>query len=221
MKAQVTRFPLVPAFVLAWSLAGAQAQVAPGFDGSPLPENERQQITLSLIERYPALASSPGIKAASAPPPMPPGERGFIAITVIYHPHAQRRGIKEAYEAHCRREYPNMDTTWDCEDVTIRRYLQLDSQHWEVRVTGDISAENAIALIEGSRRDLQASARDVSSLPNTAILIQPHSNGAYRITWGSSDGRGKLAMLARLAEGGDPNRAADWQASVFKPPVAQ
>jgi hypothetical protein len=220
MNAQLARFLIVPASLLAWWGAGAQAQVAPGFDDAPLPENERQQITLSLIQRYPDLASSPGIKAASAPPPTPPGEHGFVGITVIYHPHADRRGIKEAYEAQCRREYPDTDTTWSCE-ATIRRYLRLDSQNWEVRVRGDMSAENAVALIEGSRRDLQASATDVSSLANTAIMIQPHSNGDYRITWGISDGRGKLAMLARLADGGDPNRAADWHASVFKPQVSQ
>jgi hypothetical protein len=107
--------------------------------------------------------------------------------------------------------------TWTCEDVTIRRYLQLNSQDWEVRVRADISAEAAMALIEGSRRDLQASDRDASPLPNTAIMIVPHTDGDYRVTWGMPDGRATLTMRAHLNDGGDPEDSAHWHATIFKP----
>jgi len=214
--AQFHRLLLIPASLLACSAVGAQRPTGAAPDDRPLPENERQQITLSLIQRYPDLAASPGIKAASAAPVNPPGEHGFVGITVIYHPHAERLGVKEAYEAHCLREYPTTDTTWTCEDVTIRRYLQLSTQDWEVRVRANISAESAMALIEGSRRDLQSSTRDVSSLPNTAIMIVPHVNGDYRITWGAPDGRAKLTMLAHLSQGGDPENSEHWHATLFE-----
>jgi hypothetical protein len=192
--------------------AVAGAQPAPGAD-EPLSESERQQITLSLIQRYPELASSPGIKAASAPPP---DARGRVVISVIYYPHAERHGIKHAFEALCERRYPNPSTPWTCDDVSIRRYLQLESQDWEVRIRGDISAQSALALIDGSRRDLRASTTDASHLPNTAILIVPHADGGYRITWGIPDGQSRLTMLARLAEGGDASNPDDWHAAIFK-----
>lgn len=211
MAAQLIRYPLVAASVLMCYAVAADTQPAPGAD-EPLPESERQQITLSLIQRYPELAASPGVKAAAAPPQ---DTRGVVGISVIYYPHAERRGIKEAFEALCQRTYPN--TTWTCDDVRIRRYLQLESQDWEVRITGDISAEAAMALIEGSRRDLQASAFNVSRLPDTAILITPHPDGAgYFVAWGTPDGHSKLSMLASLAEGGDPTDPADWHATAYR-----
>jgi hypothetical protein len=210
MTAPLIRYPLVAASFLT-CCAAADAQPAPGVD-EPLPESERQQITLSLIQRYPELAASPGVKAAAAPPP---DTRGVVGISVIYWPHAERRGIKEAFEALCQRTYP--DTTWTCDEVRIRRYLQLESQDWEVRIRGDISAEAAMALIDGSRRDLQTSAADVSRLPDTAILITPHPDGGgYFVAWGVPDGHSTLSMLARLAEGGDPNDPDDWHATIYR-----
>jgi hypothetical protein len=210
MTAQLVRCLIIPASLLMCSLAGAQEQRSGWDDAKPLPESEQQQITLSLIQRYPLLAASPGIKAASAPPADTPG---VVGISVIYWPHAERRGIKEAFEALCQREYPK--TTWTCDNVIIRRYLQLTSQDWEVRVKGDISAEAAMALIDGSRRDLRAGAAGGSAVPDTAILITPHTEGGYRITWGVPDGRGTLTMLAHLADGGSPENPEDWHAAVL------
>ena len=209
MAAPLIRYPLVAA-VLLMCYGAADAQAPPGVD-EPLPESERQQITLSLIQRYPELAASRGVKAAVAPPP---DARGDVVISVIYYPHAERRGVKEAFEALCHRTYPNK--TWTCDDVNIRRYLQLESQDWEVRIRGDISAEAATALINGSRRDLQAGATVGSRLPDTAILITPQDGGGYFVSWGIPDGRTKLSMLAQLAEGGDPNNPDDWHATVYK-----
>lgn len=209
MAAQLLPLFVIPASLVLCSIAGAQQSPAVA-EAVPLPDDEIQQITLSLLQRYPQLAASPGVKAASAPPPETPG---FVGTTVIYHPHTERLGIKEAYEAHCLRQYP--DKAWTCEDVTIRRYLQLDSQSWEVRVLGDISADAASALIDGSRRDLQAGVPDMP-LPSTAILITPHTDGDYRITWGIPDGRIKLTMLAHLTEGGDPENPEHWHAIVLK-----
>jgi hypothetical protein len=116
--------------------AGAQEPLAPTFDElAPLPEDERQQITLSLLDRYPLLSASPGVKDAWSSPARPGVTEGTV---VIYYPHSEHHGIKEAFEAHCGRTYP--EPTWTCDHVEIRRYLQLTSQDWEVRVRGEISS---------------------------------------------------------------------------------
>ncbi|HJR69340.1 MAG TPA: hypothetical protein VKA43_04815 [Gammaproteobacteria bacterium] len=178
----------------------------------PLPEDERLQITLSLLDRYPLLASSAGVKAADASPGCP----ATTEVTgVIFYPHSEHHGIKEAFEALCGREYPNK--TWTCDHVTIRRYLQLASQDFEVRVKGEITWEAALALIEASRRDLQQTVTDASGLPDTAIIIMPHKDGGYRIVWGTPEGYSKLTMLAQLTEGGDSTRPDDWRASIEFP----
>jgi len=135
MAAQLLRFLLVSASVLVWAVARADDPSDRACDESvPLPEDERQQITLSLLERYPQLASSPGVKAAET---LPSGCPYTTAGTVvIFYPHSEHHGIKEAFEALCGREYPNK--TWTCDHVTIRRYLQLVSQDFEVRVKGEM-----------------------------------------------------------------------------------
>ena len=58
--AKLLRFLVVPASVLFWSIAGADEP--PDFivpEAVPLPDDELQQITVSLLERYPQLAGSP------------------------------------------------------------------------------------------------------------------------------------------------------------------
>ena len=207
MAAQLLRFFLIPAFVVVWSAVIAD-------EPAPLPKDELQQITLSLLERYPELAASPGVKIAQA---AEGGPGTIIGTAVIYYPHREDHGIKEAFEAHCTRAYPNK--TWTCDDVVIRRYLQLASQDFEVRVTGDISSEAALALIEATRRDMQASVTDGAVLPDTAIIVQAHEDGDQYVAWGAPDGLWNLKMRARLIEGGDPTNPDDWHASVFKPPT--
>jgi len=215
MTAQLRWSFLVPLCVLMVPVAGADQP--PGLDSdqpAPLSEDEQRQITLSLLERYPQLASSPGVKYAAAdsyPGATVPG--AMIGAAVIYYPHAEHNGIKEAFQARCQREYPNR--TWTCNDVTIRRYLKLASQDFEVRINGDISSEAALALIEASRRDLQAGASTAAGLPDTAIIINSFEEGRYLIAWGTPDGFTKLAMTAQLTPGGDPDNPDDWHASIF------
>lgn len=172
-----------------------------------MPEDERLRITLSLLERYPELASSPGVKAAYTSPSCP----GVSSTTsVIYYPHTENRGVKEAFEALCSRTYP--ETIWTCDHVVTRRYLRLGSQDFEVRLRGDLTAEAAMALIEASRRDMQAMA-GIGNHPDTAIIILPRREGGYLITWGTPEGRSRLTMLAELSEGGDANNPDDWHAN--------
>ena len=176
----------------------------------PLTEAERLQITLSLLEHYPKLASSPGVKAAGAYLGGPGPTDGAY---VVFYPHADSHGIKEAFQASCLRK--RSTETWTCNDVTMRRYLSLPSQDFEVRVMGDLSSEAALALIEGSRRDLQAGTK-IADLPSTAIIILPLTDGAYLIDWGTKEGYAKVTMRAELAHGGDSSDPDAWHTRIVE-----
>ncbi len=212
MTAHLLRSFLVSASLCLYSLAGAQQSVPPDADDVPLPADEVRQITASLLERYPQLASSPGVKVA----PAPDGEGlGTSVVTVVvFHPHAESRGVKEALVAYCGRTYP--DKIWTCDNVELRRYAQLASQDYEVRVRGEISSDAALALIEASRRDLQAAATDRSALPTTAVMVQAQKNDRYFVTWGTPEGIAKVVMRGELALDGDPTNPNDWRASIFR-----
>jgi len=215
MTAQLFRFFLVPVSVLLWSAAGADEPPSPSVDQAvPLPDDDLRQITVSLLQRYPELASSPGVKVAGA---YLGGPGRTDAATVLYYPHTEQRGIKEAFDVHCRRTQPS--TTWACNDVAIRRYLQLASQAFEVRVLAGISAEAAFALVEAARRDLNASATDVS----TAVIITEHhaEPRQYFVSWGTPEGALTLTMLAQLADGGNPRNPDDWHATLYEPPALE
>ncbi|HZF28796.1 MAG TPA: hypothetical protein VE907_06750 [Gammaproteobacteria bacterium] len=214
MRAQVLRFVRVAAAVLVWSVAGADSPDRGVEQEVPLTEAERLQITLSLLEQHPELASSPGVKAAGASLGGPGPTDGAY---VVFYPHTDSHGIKEAFQAFCLRKHGSQ--TWTCNDVTIRRYVSLPSQDFEVRVTGDISFEATLALIEASRRDLQAGATQVVDLPSTAIIILPLRDGGYLIDWGTREGYAKLTMRAELAEGGDSADPDAWHARIVEFPA--
>jgi hypothetical protein len=213
MAAQLLRFFLIPASLVVCSVTGAQEPPDPGLDEAvPLPDDELRQITVSLLERYPQLASSPGVKVAAAPLGGPGKSVGTV---VVFYPHAESRGIKEALVAYCGRTYP--DKIWTCHGVEIRRYAQLASQDFEVRVRGEISSEAALALIEASRRDLHAGVTAGSDLPNTATMVKAQKDGRYFVTWGTPEGFLEVVMVAELTAGGNPANPDDWHASIFKP----
>lgn len=167
---------------------------------------------LSLLERYPALSSSPGVKVASAVPEGP----GTTTVTnVIFYPHTEHHGIKEAYQALCSRKFPSK--SWTCGHVTIRRYVRLASQDFEVRVKGDITTDAALAAIEASRRELRSGSDQGTDRPDTAIFVFPAGDGSYYVHWGTPEGYGRLTVRARLLDGGDPTNPDDWHATINKP----
>ena len=210
MTAQLRRALLLPASVLLWSIAGADQPadfVVP--EAVPLPEDELRQITVSLLEHHPQLAGSPGAKLASAYLSTP---GGTDAATVIYYPHTERRGVRVAFQAHCRR--PHESKTWACDEVVTRGYLQLASQQFEVRVLANISADAALAVVEASRRDRQA----IDSGSDTVVTISDHPDiDGYFVGWGDSEGKSSdVTMLAQLRAGGHPTNPDDWHASIYK-----
>lgn len=187
-------------------------------DAVPLGESDLREITLRVLETHPLLSSSPGVKFAEA-------HRACRSIDhvvwstvhhafVVFHPHVESAGIKQAYQAHCQRLIPT--ESWECGLVQIRRYLQLETQDFEVRVKGDIGHEAALALIQATRGTAQANATGGSEIPDTAIIIFP-SGESYLVNWGSREGMGELTVEARLRKGGDPSRPEDWQTNIIQP----
>lgn len=138
----------------------------PESDNLPLSQVELRDITAQVMAKQPLLSSSRGIKYAEATRIARWSED---VATIIYYPHAEGAGVKQAFQVECTRQVPNTD--WMCEDATIRRYLALDTQEYEVRVKGPISSEEAVALIEATRVVLPLVADDGIAVPDTVMQI--------------------------------------------------
>ena len=211
-SALITITIVIPILLIAGLVAAdgtSTADHSPG-DMVPLDESELRAITLQVMEKNPLLASSLGIKHASAQRSV----RSVDVADVIYYPHADSAGIKEAFQVQCRRQAPVKK--WTCGDAEIRRYLQLETQDFEVRVTGAIGFKEALALIQATRGTVQASETDGSAIPETAILIWQEGD-TFLVTWGSPEGYQELAVEAHLRDGGNPTEPEDWQTSIFEP----
>lgn len=178
-------------------------------DTVPLSESDLEKITLQVMQRTPLLSSSPGIKFAHAQRSV----RSTDIASIVYFPHAASAGMKEAFQVRCVRQVP--DELWTCDEPELRRYLQLDSQEFEVRVTADIGTEEALALIQATRSTVQASATRTSVASQTAIMILP-DRGGYLVTWGSPEGYQKLSVRAHLRAGGNPVLPEDWQTRMIE-----
>lgn len=202
---------LLPAFVavtllhsLSVSADSRSADDHTETDSVPLSQEDLRDITAQVTAKQPLLSSSPGIKYAEATRI----DRWSEDIAdVIYYPHFESAGIKEAFQVGCTRKIPN--TAWTCEDATIRRYLTMDTQDFEVRVRGSISSDAAIALIEATRSLLPVRAADSSDVPDTAMTLSSYDDSAT-VVWVNFEGRSHLIVKGRLAEGGDPTRPEDW-----------
>jgi len=207
MASQLLRLLLISATVLVWTAAEADSSGRASVEVAPLADHERRQITLDLLDQYPELASSPGIKQAVAPV----DRDGRIGIRVIFHPHAESHGIKEAYTASCAWEH--LSHTWNCYAVEDRKYLTLPSQDFEVRVIGDIPADAAFAIIDASRRDLERILSEDPDRPDTATVIRRNKED-FGIAWATEDGATSLGMIVQLLEDGDPTISGDWHAYI-------
>ena len=173
----------------------------------PLSQDELRDITAQVMTKQPLLSSSPGIKYADA------GRIwGEDFAIVIYHPHSEKSGIKQAFQVECTRKPPNK--AWKCEDATIRRYLALDTQDYEVRITGPIGFSAAMALIEATGRVLPLVADDGIAVPDTVRNISSFEDSA-NVVWVNFEGDSSLFFNGHLVEGGDPARSDDWIVNKF------
>lgn len=172
-------------------------------DNVPLSQEDLRDITADVMAKQPLLSSSPGIKFAEADRI----DESKDWAVIIYYPHSESAGIKQAFQVSCSRHAPNTD--WTCEDARIRRYLALDSQDFEVRVTGSIGSEAAIALIEATRKVLPVRTADNSDVPDTAMTLRSDDDGGT-VAWVNFEGHAHQLVRGQLTEGGDPTLPQDW-----------
>ena len=187
-----------------WAVAQEQAaERGSSQEGVTLSRQELQDMTDQVMAANPMLASSAGIKYAEAFH----YRGGEVWAVIIYYPHTENAGIKEAFQVGCLRN--EAGTGWACEDAEIRRYLSLDSQDFEVRVTGPISSEAAMAFIEATRKALPVATAWNADVPDTATILTSYDDHGH-VGWVNREGSASQIVKARLREGGDPTRAEDW-----------
>jgi hypothetical protein len=212
--------PTALALVISVLFAAHQADAAEGSEPEyalgqsvPLDDEDLKNITLQVMQKQPLVSSSSGIKYASAQRSV----RSMDIANVLYFPHVERSGVKQAFLARCVRQLPGKQ--WLCEDPEIRAYIKLESQDFEVRVSARITLQEALALIEATRTTVQQSRSMGAAIPRTAIQIlhADSSYSSYLVDWGNEEGQHELTIEARLRSGGDAAEAEGWQTSVWEP----
>lgn len=195
-----------------------QANQAPE-ESIPLDDADLRGITLQVLKKNPMLASSPGIKFASAHRGFRfSSANGFVGTTdsadVVFYPHAESAGIKHAFHVQCQRHNPS--ELWTCSDVKLRRYVQLDSQDFELRVVDDIGIDVVHALVQATRVTAQAATSDGTAIPKAAIIVLPVGDG-YLVDWGNDQGHQSVSVQAQLKKDGNPTVPEDWKTEIFQP----
>lgn len=85
--------------LLATTATTPPPEYAPG-DEIPLADEDLRQITAQVLRENPMLASSPGIKYARAHRSV----HSRDVASVIFYPHSDSAGIKEAFQVSCGRK---------------------------------------------------------------------------------------------------------------------
>ena len=185
-----------------------------------LNQSELRLITMEVLRAHPLLSASPGIKhvdatrAFSMPDDAETKSPSLVTANVIFYPHVETGGIKQAFQAHCQRDTSNKD--WSCPLVEIRRYVRLDSQEYEVRVKGNLDLAGIQAVIAATRQPAADVALKRSEVADTVISLFSCSTG-YLVSWGHENGMGTVGLEARLRTEGDPADPSDWEIS--EPPA--
>lgn len=174
----------------------------------PLSQDDLRDITAQVMATQPILSSSPGIKLADAILI----DEEDIAL-VIYYPHSEEAGVKKAFQVECSRVRPSK--VWSCDDASIRRYVALDTQDYEVRLTGPIEFGAVMALIEASRRILPLISDDGLAIPDTVRNISSFDDGGASIVWVNSESGSFVQIVGHLPEGGNPTQPGDWVVNKF------
>jgi hypothetical protein len=177
-------------------------------DEVPLQASDLREITAQVLDANPELASSPGVKFAEAYRSARSDDGAFV----IFYPHTDTGGIKQALQVGCSRS--GSDQPWTCEAAEVRRYLRVESQAFEVRVTGDIGSAEAFAVVEATRASLPLDFEGGPADSCKAILLRP-TNIGYKLQW-SCNGRDKaLFMHATAIAGADTTQTSGWQVSEY------
>ena len=174
----------------------------------PLDSSDVQEIEGLVLAENPVLASSPGIKDISTNRFSLSGRQA----RVIWYPHFSSGGVEEAFQVTCQQVDSGL--SWTCKPATIRRYLNIETQDFAVRLLCDTPPETALALIHATRPWVREMTPDHSDFADTALIIF-RQNDSFVVVWGRPDGDETVDLQARLEDGGDPADPADWRIGPF------
>ena len=195
-----TRFLVV--FVLA-SLSGFAAAETEHSVQVELTGSDLDEIRAVMIRNAAVLVSSPGVKHVSA---QKSGDA--ITATVLFYPHEKSGGISHAVNANCHKTGP--EAPWTCLSGSLRSYLQIPGQDFEVRVFGSIDYEMALALIDATRAAAHAHSDPGVETPDTVVVILP-SEESMTVGWGDSKGFVRVHIEAAPIEGGRARDPRGWR----------
>lgn len=180
-------------------------------DEIPLGAADLREMTMQALADNPELSSSPGIKAAWAYR----FDETRDAAEVIYYPHTESGGMKTAFQLSCERQHGQ---SWGCTEASLRRYLSIESQAFEVRVMADIGRLEAIAVIEATRASIPKIPGVDPDTVYTAITLRDFEHG-YTVSWHGEEAGDKHAQLVAIAvAGGDPLTASGWAVQEWEYP---
>jgi hypothetical protein len=169
-----------------------------------LSDADLEKIRNIMVANTPVLASSAGIKTVSAF-----DSGGPVTASVVFHPHEQSGGISHAVIANCGKAGP--EAPWTCPAGSLRSYLQLPGQEFEVRIAGDMEYEAALAIIEATRAAIEVYAEPVTETPDTAVMIYPENQETMMVGWGDRNGRLKVSVEVVTMDGKDRHDPRSWQ----------
>ena len=168
-----------------------------------LSDSDLDEIKAVMIQNAAVLVSSPGIKHASAQE-----SGGAITATVLFYPHEQSSGISHAVNATCHK--PRPEAPWTCPSGSLRSYLQIPGQEFEVRVFGNIDYDMALALIAATGEAMRAHPNLGVETPDTVVVILPVEE-SMTVGWGDSKGFVRVHVEAVPIEGGRARDPRGWR----------
>ncbi|MCZ6503889.1 MAG: hypothetical protein O6945_15425 [Gammaproteobacteria bacterium] len=152
------RFPSKRPSVMADAIGRAMSEFGiedkiPTPERIQLPVEDLDKIVTSAVHHFPSLASSRGIKAAGYS--LRDDQRFAWAV---FWPYKRINDFAYSRSVYC--ELVGPDGVWNCNRNKERGYLSLPGQDKEVVITGKLSRDSAVALIEFARPKLRYKVKD-------------------------------------------------------------
>lgn len=176
-----------------------------------LHDPDIREITELVLISNPELASSPGVKYAEGVT----GRNGSVHAGLIFYPHSNSAGVKDALQVSCSRLAA--DLSWTCEEPRLRRYYQLEGQDFELRVVdGLLGSAESVAVVRATRSALPLGMSAASDGSCEALSIMEAEAG-YLVLWrclGAGEENG-FSMHATPISGADLTQTSSWQVSEY------
>lgn len=205
-KASITFLAL--SLVFAGPTSAASEESTRSHGEVPLAASDKREISALVLAANPDLASSPGIKYSLAFETPGDGRDAFV----IFKPHADTGGVKQALQVDCLRA--SGDSPWSCDPAKVRRYMRVENQEVEVVVVGDIDSREALAVVEATRVSLPHYLDGQPADSCRAIQLMPGVTG-YKVNWSCEEIDTGLFMHATSIAGADTTTVSGWQTSEY------